>query len=433
MKFYSTNHSVNPVSFSTAIMKGMPEDNGLYMPESIPDLSKIINQNTSLSFQEISYLISSKFVKNCLTNNQLHNIIENSMTFDPPNKRINDNTYCLELFHGPTLAFKDFGARFMARCMENFIGNYDKSLNILVATSGDTGSAVASGFYKVNGINVIILYPKGKVSAIQEKQLTTLEGNITALEIEGSFDDCQNLVKKAFLDRKLNKTINLSSANSINIARLIPQSFYYVYSYMQLKNKKLPTIFSVPSGNFGNITAGLLSKKMGLPVSRFIGSTNINDIVPKYLETGNFLPKVSKKTISNAMDVGNPSNIVRIIDLFKNVPKIKESMLSWSFNEKETSRLILNINKKYNYLLDPHSAIGLLGIYKYLELNHQPSNNIFLGTAHPAKFCDIIENIINRKVELPDRLSKLLSKKKKSIVIKNDYNEFYDYLIKTFQ
>ena len=433
MKFYSTNHSVNPVSFRVAIMEGMPKDNGLYMPEHIPDLSKIINQNTNLSFQEISYLISSGFVENCLTNNQLHNIIESSMTFDPPNKQIYDNIYCLELFNGPTLAFKDFGARFMARCMENFIESYDKKLNILVATSGDTGSAVANGFYKVNGINVIILYPKGKVSAIQEKQLTTLDENITAIEVDGSFDDCQNLVKKAFLDIKLNKTINLSSANSINIARLIPQSFYYIYSYMQLKNKKIPTIFSVPSGNFGNITAGLMSKNMGLPINKFIASTNINDVVPKYLETGKLLPQPSKKTISNAMDVGNPSNIERIIDLFKNVPKIKENMLSWSFSEKETASLILDINDRYNYLLDPHSAIGLLGIYKYLQFNSNKSNNVFLGTAHPAKFCDVIEPIINKKVELPNRLSKLLSKEKKSIEIKNDYNEFYDYLIKTFQ
>ena len=432
MKFYSTNHAVNPVSFRTALMTGMPKDNGLYMPESIPDLSKIIKQNAKLSFQEIAYLISSKFIEKCLTNNQLYNIIENSITFDAPNKRVYDNIYCLELFHGPTLAFKDFGARFMARCMEYFVDFYDKNINILVATSGDTGSAVANGFYKVKGINVVILYPKGKVSTIQEKQLTTLDENIFALEVEGTFDDCQKLVKRAFLDNELNKKINLSSANSINIARLIPQTFYYMYSYMQLKNKAVPTIFSVPSGNFGNITAGLIAKNMGVPIDKFLASTNLNDTIPKYFETGTLLPQPSIKTISNAMDVGNPSNIYRIIDIFKTLDKIKENMLSWSFNEQETTKLILDINKKYKYLLDPHSAIGLLGSLKYLKYNPSKSNNIFLGTAHPGKFGDVIESIINKKVHLPNRLSRLLEMKKKSVVLKNDYNEFYEYLIKTF-
>jgi len=433
MNFYSTNHTSDSVSFRSALMKGMPNDNGLYMPETIPDLSKIIKQNTILSFQEISYLIASNFTTNCLSNNQLQGIIESSITFDAPNKHIFDNTYCLELFHGPTLAFKDFGARFMARCMESFMDSYDRQLNILVATSGDTGSAVANGFYAVKGINVVILYPKGKVSPIQEKQLTTLDKNIFALEVEGSFDDCQMLVKKAFLDNNLNKKINLSSANSINIGRLIPQSFYYFYSYMQLQNKDLPTVYSVPCGNFGNITAGLIAHEMGVPIDKFIASTNLNDVIPQYLKTGILSPKPSVRTISNAMDVGNPSNIFRIIDLYKGLDNIKNKMCSWSFNEKQTSEMILDLKESCDYLLDPHSAVALLGIKENNKTSTHKMNNVFLGTAHPSKFADIIEPIINEKIKMPNRLSKILKMNKRSKEIKNNYSEFYDYLIRTFQ
>ena len=356
MKFYSTNKDSNEVNFETALLRGMPQDKGLYVPEYIPDISKIFNQGANLTFQEISFLIASSFIKDELSNNEIHNIIESCITFDAPNYHISDNTYCLELFHGPTLAFKDFGARFMARCMERFISNYEKEINILVATSGDTGSAVAHGFYEVEGINVIILYPKGKVSEVQEKQLTTLDKNIYSLEIDGTFDDCQKLVKRAFLDKNLNDNIQLSSANSINIARLIPQSFYYAYSYLQLDNKNIPTIYSIPCGNFGNITAGLMAKKMGVPINRFIASTNLNDVVPNYFKTGDYKPQKSIQTISNAMDVGNPSNMARIMNMYDTLDNLRLDMSCWSFNESETSDTILEVYSKNNYLIDPHTS-----------------------------------------------------------------------------
>ena len=306
----------------------------------------------------------------------------------------------------------------MAQCMQSLRDNSSKEINILVATSGDTGGAVANGFYDVDGINVIILYPKGKVSEIQEKQLTTLDKNVFALEVDGTFDDCQKLVKKAFLDDKLNEQINLSSANSINIAKLIPQSFYYAHSYLQLDNKKLPAIFSVPCGNFGNITAGLLIKKMGLPLEKIIASTNSNDVIPKFLETGKFSPRPSIQTISNAMDVGNPSNIVRIMDLYQTIEKLKMDMISWSFNEIETSNLIKKFFIEKKYLLDPHTSVALLGILKYEKKQSQNFNKIFLGTTHPAKFIDVVEKNINCNIKLPKRLNKLLSLEKKSVLLK---------------
>ena len=433
MRFYSTKKKTDPVTFKDALLTGMPQDNGLYMPEYIPDLSNIFKQENNLNFQEISLLISSKIIDRELSNNKIQDIIEECITFDAPNYKIFDDVYCLELFHGPTLAFKDFGARFMARCMERFTETSDKNINILVATSGDTGSAVAHGFYGVEGVNVIILYPKGKVSDIQEKQLTTLDGNIYALEINGTFDDCQKLVKKSFLDETLKNKINLSSANSINIARLIPQIFYYAYSYLQIKNKSIPTIFSVPCGNFGNITAGMIGKKMGIPIYKFIASTNANDVVPNYLINGIFNPKPSIQTISNAMDVGNPSNLARIIDLYSNIDNIKDDLVSWSFNDDQTSAMIADVYNQYGYVLDPHSAVGILGLLKYMEMKSDNMNNIFLGTAHPGKFADIVNPIINNKLDLPQRLKDVLSLEKRSIELNNDYDEFYDYLLRTFQ
>jgi len=433
MRFYSTKKKTDPVTFKDALLTGMPQDNGLYMPEHIPDLSNIFKQENNLNFQEISLLISSKIIDRELSNSKIQDIIEECITFDAPNYKIFDDVYCLELFHGPTLAFKDFGARFMARCMERFTETSDKNINILVATSGDTGSAVAHGFYGVEGVNVIILYPKGKVSDIQEKQLTTLNGNIYALEINGTFDDCQKLVKKSFLDKTLKNKINLSSANSINIARLIPQIFYYAYSYLQIKNKSIPTIFSVPCGNFGNITAGVIGKKMGIPIYKFIASTNANDVVPNYLINGIFNPKPSIQTISNAMDVGNPSNLARIIDLYGTIDNIKNDLVSWSFNDDQTSAMIADIYNEYEYVLDPHSAVGILGLLKYMEMKSDNMNNIFLGTAHPGKFADIVNPIINNKLDLPQRLKDVLSLEKRSIELNNNYDEFYDYLLRTFQ
>ena len=433
MNFYSTENIYNKTTFRNALFSGMPQDNGLYMPEEIPNLSKYINKNTNMTLQEVGYLISSQYIENELSNNDIYDIVEKSISFKAPNKHIYDSIYSLELFHGPTLAFKDFGARFMARCMEKFIINNNRHTNILVATSGDTGSAVAQGFYNVEGVNVIILYPKGKVSHIQEKQLTTLDKNIYALEVQGTFDDCQKLVKQAFLDSKLNKKLNLSSANSINIARLIPQSFYYISSYFNLQDKSKETIFCVPSGNFGNITAGLLSKKMGLPASCFIGATNLNKIVPDFFKTETYNPRESIQTISNAMDVGNPSNMNRIMSLYKNLNFLKQDMKSWYFDENETKDSIRKIYNKYKYLLDPHSAIGLLGIEKYLKNKTNDVNGIFLGTAHPAKFADVLEDVLQEKIAMPDSLAKIIKKKKRAKLIENNYMEFYDYLLNTFQ
>ena len=412
-------------------MEGMPLDKGLYMPEYVPDHSRLLEGIDSLSFQDISYAIASSFLSEDFKNSQIEDIISGSISFDTPIVNIFDNVNILELFHGPTLAFKDFGARFMARTMENVVLGYNKEVNILVATSGDTGSAVAHGFYNVEGVNVIILYPSQKVSYIQEKQLTTLDKNIYALEIDGTFDDCQNLVKEAFADNKLKKSINLSSANSINIARLIPQSFYYFNAYAKLKSHK-KIILSVPSGNFGNVTAGLMAKKMGLPIYQFIASTNANKTIPDYLDTNKFIPAKSVKTVSNAMDVGNPSNIRRIVDLYKNIDSLKNDFVSKSFDDDSTMRCVKEIFDKYSYTLDPHSAVGLAGLNYYLD-SKDDYEGIFLGTAHPSKFSDIIEPIINTKVHIPKKLREIIDKDKKSTLLNNNYSDFSDYLISNFR
>ncbi|MAZ60694.1 MAG: threonine synthase [Candidatus Marinimicrobia bacterium] len=430
MKFYSTNNKTNKVSFKEALMQGLPLDNGLYMPVSIPDQSKLVKGISTLNIKDISYVIAKSFLDEEFKNSDIEEIIDYSITFDSPLVNIYGNIHILELFHGPTLAFKDFGARFMARTMEKVVSNNNKELNILVATSGDTGSAVANGFYNVEGINVIILYPSKKVSKIQEKQLTTLGKNIHALEVDGSFDQCQSLVKKAFLDLQLTKKINLSSANSINIGRLIPQSFYYFNAFSKLKDKN-DVIISVPSGNFGNITAGLLSKMMGLPIKKFIASTNANKAVPDFIKNGFYKPCQTIQTISNAMDVGNPSNIKRIINLYDKIDLLKEDMLSWSFSDNDTINTIKMILKKYKYLLEPHGAVGLLGLENYTK-NLSKHSGIFLGTAHPSKFLDVIEPEINQKVEMPERLKNILDKEKQSIKMKNNYTEFSNYLLENF-
>ena len=412
-------------------MQGMPLDKGLFMPQYIPNHSKIIKGINTLSFQDISFVISKSFLEEDFKSSEIEDIISESITFDSPICNIYDNVNILELFHGPTLAFKDFGARFMSRTMEKTVSGNDKELNILVATSGDTGSAVAHGFYDVEGINVIILYPSGKVSTIQEKQLTTLDKNIYALEIDGTFDDCQKLVKHAFLDQDLKSYLDLSSANSINIARLIPQSFYYFNAYAKLNSSKKLAL-SVPSGNFGNLTAGILAKYMGLPIDCFIASTNANKTVPDYLKTNKYIASKSIKTISNAMDVGNPSNIKRIMDIYGDIEKLKEDFLAFSFDDNETKKCISEVFSSYNYILDPHSAVGLLGLNKFLKSNSN-YNGVFLGTAHPAKFADIVEPIINKSIEMPDSLSNAISKEKKSTLLNNDYNDFSDYLLSNFR
>ena len=411
-------------------MKGIPLDNGLYMPETIPDHSNLIKGISTLDIKDISYVIARSFLNEDFKNSDIEEIIEHSITFDSPLVNIYNNIHILELFHGPTLAFKDFGARFMARAMEKVVSNKNKELNILVATSGDTGSAVANGFYNVEGVNVIILYPSKKVSYIQEKQLTTLGNNVFALEVDGSFDQCQALVKKALLDLKLKKKIKLSSANSINIARLIPQSFYYFNAYSKIKDKN-NVVVSVPSGNFGNVTAGLLSKNMGLPIKKFIASTNKNKAVPDFIINGFYKPYETIQTISNAMDVGDPSNIKRILDIYKKSDILKKDMLSWSYSDSETINIIKRILKDYKYILDPHGAVGLLGLENFIKYNNN-CNGIFLGTAHPSKFLDIIEPEINEKIKIPDRLKDVLEKEKESISIKNDYQDFSNYLLENF-
>ena len=432
MKFYSTNNNSLRVTFIDALLSGLSKDGGLYMPENIPDHSNLIKGIENLDIKDISFVIANSFLSDDFITSDIEDIIHNSISFDAPVVNIYDNINILELFHGPTLAFKDFGARFMARTMEKVVQNNDKEINILVATSGDTGSAVANGFYDVEGINVIILYPSGKVSNIQEKQLTTLDKNIFALEVNGTFDDCQALVKKAFLDNNLKSKLEISSANSINIARLIPQTFYYFNAFSKLNNHKLPLVVSVPSGNFGNLTAGIFAKCMGLPIQMFIASTNSNKTVSNYLNTGEYRPHKTIPTISNAMDVGDPSNMKRIINLYNNLDAIKKDLKSFSISDKDTLKIISNILDKHSYLLDPHSAVGLLGLLKYLN-NDSIVNGLFLGTAHPAKFADIIEPEINKSIDIPNQLHKIINKKKNSTLMNNNYNEFSDYLLSKFQ
>lgn len=433
MKLFSTNKKQKNVSLKEAVLKGLADDGGLFMPEKIPKLPKEFFQKIEkLSFQEIALEVSKKLVGNSVPNKELKKIINDSINFDSPLIELEKNIYSLELFHGPTLAFKDFGARFMARLMAYFLKNSKQEMNILVATSGDTGSAVAHGFLNVPKFKVSILYPTGKVSHIQEQQLTTMGGNITAYEVNGTFDDCQKLVKEAFMDKDLK---NLSSANSINIARLIPQTFYYFYAYAQIKkiakSKNPKVIFSVPSGNFGNLTAGLITKKMGLPVHKFIAAVNANDIFPKYLKTGKYQSKPSVKTISNAMDVGNPSNFARIISLYQNnLAKIKKDIYSQSFTDKQTSETIRSIYKKTGYILDPHGTVAYLGIKAYNKKNPQKNIvSIFLETAHPAKFADIVEPIIEKQIKIPHRLATHLKKKKSAKKISTKFEELKKILI----
>lgn len=430
MRYYSTKNKSVFYSLQDAVLKGLPDDNGLFVPEYIPSLSQdFLNGLENFSLGDIALEISRNFFTDDLPAMIIDEIVEKSITFDAPLRKLDDKIFTLELFHGPTLAFKDFGARFMARLMSYLVRNENRKLSILVATSGDTGSAVASGFLGVEGIEVIILYPSKKVSELQEKQLTTSGQNITALEIEGTFDDCQRLVKAAFLDSELTSTYKLTSANSINIARLIPQSFYYVYAFGKVNDHTEPIVFSVPSGNFGNLTAGLMAKKMGLPVHHFIASTNINDIFPNYLSSGNFEPQASRQTISNAMDVGNPSNFWRMLELYDgSLPAMKNDITGFSFDDEKTGQAMKEIFQKYNYLADPHGAVGFLGLKAYQEKNPN-TRGIFLETAHPAKFAEVVENILDLKVDLPRQLESIIHKEKKSIRMSTDFSLFKEYLL----
>jgi threonine synthase len=430
MQYYSTKNKSLRYSLRDAVLKGLPDDNGLFMPEYIPRFRQtFINDLSHFSLNEIALEISNLFFEGDLSQSTILEIVEKSITFNAPLKKLDDKKYVLELFHGPTLAFKDFGARFMAQLMSHFVKNENKKLTILVATSGDTGSAVASGFYNVPNIEVIILYPSKKVSELQEKQLTTSGQNITALEIEGTFDDCQNIVKTAFLDADLKYKYQLSSANSINIARLIPQSFYYVDAFGKIFPSAKPVVFAVPSGNFGNLTAGLIAKKMGLPVHHFVAATNINAVVPDYLSSGNFNPKASKQTISNAMDVGNPSNFWRMLELFEGShSKMNNEISGYSFNDTETADAMKKVLEEKKYLLDPHGAVGYLGLTKYQEKNPDVIG-ICLETAHPAKFADVVEKTLHVKIDLPPQLKSLLHKEKNAVLMKADYSHFKEYLL----
>ena len=432
IRFYSTQNKQVFVTLEEAVMRGLAEDTGLFMPEKISRMdSSILDTMHKLSFPELSFEVAKTILQDTFPSKDLLQIVEKAFTeISVPVKEIAKNMYVLELFHGPTLSFKDFGARFMAQLMSYFMRHRKKMLNILVATSGDTGSAIAHAFLNVPHVRVYILYPQNRVSSIQEQQLTTMGQNITALEIQGSFDDCQRLVKQAFLDQELRKNLLMSSANSINIARLIPQSFYYVYAYAQVARKKEPVVFSVPSGNFGNLTAGILAQKMGLPIKHFVAATNINDIVPKYLESGQFKPQASKQTLSNAMDVGNPSNFARLLDIFGDWKSMKQNLYGVSFTDIETEEVMREVFQKYHYLLDPHGAVAYLGLRSFFENKKIDGKGIFFETADPAKFKDDVERITGREVLMPPRLQNFLDKKKKSRLMSPDFDELKDYLMK---
>lgn len=433
MKLFSTKHQAPDVDLKEAVLKGLPPDNGLYMPYNIDPLpQKFWDNLDDYSYTEMAFHIAKHLIGEDIPDKDLNKVIQDAYDFDAPLIEVGDFSV-LELFWGPTLAFKDFGARFMGRLMGYFLRGNDKEVNILVATSGDTGSAVAHGFLNVEGIKVTILYPKGKVSEIQEKQFTTLGANITALEIDGTFDDCQALVKQAFLDKDLNEKLTLSSANSINIARLIPQSFYYIYAYKQVDDKSLPLYFSVPSGNFGNLSAGLFAKKMGLPVAKMIASTNANDVFARYYASGTFEPKLSVKTLSNAMDVGNPSNFARMMDLYGNeLQQLQEEIAAYSFTDEQTVDCIQRVHENYNYVLCPHTAVGYLGMEAFVyenDLNPLYINGIVLSTAHPVKFGEVVEPLIRESVEIPERLQSILHGKKQSIPMSSAFEEFKTWLL----
>lgn len=443
MQLYSTKNKSKIVSLEEAVFKGLPEDNGLYMPTHIPRLPDHFIQNLDqYSFQEIGFEVARHLMAGAIPNSDLKAIIEQAITFPAPVVKLDEHKYVLELFHGPSLAFKDFGARFMAQLMSYFNQKEEQELVILVATSGDTGGAVAAGFLQTPGIKVVILYPSGKVSPLQEKQLTTLGHNIAALEVEGTFDDCQALVKQAFLDPQLRSQIRLSSANSINISRLIPQAFYYFEAFKQVQHQQLPVVFCVPSGNFGNLTAGLIAAKMGLPVDHFIAATNSNDIVPSYLEAGSYQPKASIRTLSNAMDVGNPSNFARMVDLYnafessiatpeQSWSQMKDAISGYAFDDDATKNAMQQVAHEYQYIIDPHGAVGYLALESY-QKTHPECLGIILETAHPAKFKEDVESILGHKIPVPARLAELADRKKEADLMDIEYPAFKKWLLQRY-
>ena len=429
MKYYSLHKKAKEVSFKDAVVKGLAEDKGLYFPKEIHPIAKDIIQNINdYSNEEIAFEAIKQFVGEEIPENYLKDIISDVLSFDFPLVDIEQNIKTLELFHGPTMAFKDVGARFMAQCLGYFNKNNNNEVTVLVATSGDTGGAVARGFLGVKNVKVVILYPSKKVSNVQEKQLTTLGQNISALEVDGTFDDCQAMVKKAFLDTTITNTKQLTSANSINVARWLPQMFYFFFAYKQLRNKDKKLVFSVPSGNFGNICAGMMAKKLGLPIHQFVAATNINDVVPNFIKTGNYNPKPSHQTISNAMDVGDPSNFIRIRKIYNDdLETLQHDLHSYSFSDDETKEAMLHIDKNSNYMTDPHGAVGYLGCKKYQE-NHPDTQCVFLETAHPVKFLDVVEPVLNKTIDYPTQIKAVIDKPKKATFIRI-YDELKSFLL----
>ncbi len=429
MNYFSLNNNAPIATFETAVRKGLAPDKGLYFPEHIEPLeASFLDSIENYSDAEIAFQSIKQFICPEIPEYDLKQIISETLSFDFPVLEIEEGISTLELFHGPTMAFKDVGARFMARCLGYFNKDNNEEVTVLVATSGDTGGAVASGFLGVKGVRVVILYPSGKVSHVQEKQLTTLGQNITALEVDGTFDDCQDIVKRAFLDDDLTEKMALTSANSINIARWMPQMFYFLFAYKQLKSKNKPIVFSVPSGNFGNICAGMLAQKLGFPFAHFIASNNANNVVERYFKTNTYSPLPSIQTISNAMDVGNPSNFVRIQKLHdNNFEALKNNLTAYSFSDEQTKEALSAIYKGSGYIADPHGAVGYLGCKSYREKN-PAAQTIFLETAHPTKFLDVVEAVIPEKIALPAQIQAVMEKEKSAIFIE-DYSQFKTFLL----
>ncbi len=443
MKFYSTNNPEHKAGLAEAIFRGLPTDNGLYMPERLDPLpDAFFAELPNMSFAEIGFQVSKHLLGEDVPEDALRALVYDAVNFPAPVIKLDEQRHVLELFHGPSLAFKDFGARFMSRLMGHLNQGNEKQLVILVATSGDTGGAVAAGFYQTPGIEVVILYPKGKVSLLQEKQLTTLGHNIHALEVDGTFDDCQAIVKKAFLDEQLRNEIRLSSANSINISRLIPQSFYYFEAYKQLRATGDPVTFCIPSGNFGNLTAGLLAKRMGLPVHHFIAATNRNDVVPEFLETGIYSPRPSVATLSNAMDVGAPSNFARMLNLYGQIngldpldsathAAMQRDVSGYAYDDKSTEAAVREVEDKFGYVIDPHGAVGYLALTEWQKAN-PATRGVILETAHPSKFKPDVERILGHSIEVPERLATLESREKVATEMGAAYEPVRDWLRKKY-
>jgi threonine synthase len=437
MKYRSTSRQCPEVTFREAVLRGLAEDGGLYVPAEIPRLERnFFERLPQLSFPELCVEVARPYLDGEIGDDALRELVAEAMNFPVPLVSLSpplagaSKLHVLEMFHGPTLAFKDFGARFMARVMGHFVRGSGRELTVLVATSGDTGSAVAQGFFGVPGIRVVVLYPSGRVSEAQERQFTTLGGNITALEVAGAFDDCQRLVKQALADVELNEKLFLTSANSINIARLIPQTFYYFAAFAQLGQAEVPVVVSVPSGNFGNLTAGLYAKRTGLAASQFIAATNINDVVPEFLRSGTFRPRPSQQTLSSAMDVGNPSNFARLADLYENdIGAMRRDLWGCGFTDEETLRAMKSVQERFGYLADPHTAVGILGFETFLKQHSGPCQGIALATAHPAKFAEAVARATGVKPKLPERLAECLARPKKSQPLANSFEELKSFLL----